>query len=354
MRKAITTIWVLSFSFLFISCDLVTSVLPGLAEEKELPDQIVFSSERVEYGAGIFRMDPDGTELTKLASILETEYPESIQYSEPSVSPDGDHIVFEELAYDSENENQYANIFTVNVDGTSKIKIAGNGEDYYYLPDWGPEESEIALTIFNFDEGESHIYMMNENGTDQVQVTNEGGWEPNWSPDGSRISFTDNRNGNDDIFTISPDGTELRQITESDSADYGANWSPGGERLVFVSERDGNPEIYSINKEGKELKQLTDNGELNYNPSFSPDGSEIAFTHYSDNSEKISSKNINTKVRNDRIWKGKMGKASKENTSNNYEIYKIDVEGGGQTNITVHESTDFDPEWAGVNKPEEE
>jgi Tol biopolymer transport system component len=59
------------------------------------------------------------------------------------------------------------------------------------------------------DDRNAQIYVIDADGTDLQQITDEGEnrW-PTWSPDGSRIAFV--RDGG--LYTMAPDGSDVREL----------------------------------------------------------------------------------------------------------------------------------------------
>ncbi|MCP4872949.1 MAG: hypothetical protein GY898_30015 [Proteobacteria bacterium] len=94
-------------------------------------------------------------------------------------------------------------------------------------------------------------------GTPAVFTDDAGGESaPKWSPDGAQVIFQSSRGGGSHVFVIDADGNNLVQIT-----DFGEErpcFSPDGEQFVFRTDRDGNGEIYIGDIDGTNLVQLTD------------------------------------------------------------------------------------------------
>lgn len=206
--------------------------LPG-ACWNEMTGKIVFASDR-EDREEIWTINVDGTNLFRV-----TYHTTLTDFIEPSFSPDGQWIVFEEIAVGDEDEQQ-GSIWKVRCDGTQLTRLTD-----------GPG-----------------------GGMDDRQ--------PNWSPAGEKILFQRRIPGSDDwnIYTMSSDGTDIQQVTTQLSSDTDASWSSDGLWIVYSSDYGGlsHPNIFVISSLGGDPIRVTD--EPNFEdgaPSWSPDGEWIVF-----------------------------------------------------------------------------
>jgi PKD repeat protein len=61
------------------------------------------------------------------------------------------------------------------------------------------------------------------------------------------IVFTSNRDGNNEIYIMNTNGSEPVNVTNNASNDRQATWSPDGSQVVFTSDRDdGTNDIYTL------------------------------------------------------------------------------------------------------------
>src|SRR6266702_3696133 len=149
----------------------------------------------------------------------------------------------------------------------------------------GPSSAPHAKIAFESDRagGATNIYMMNADGTEVVNLTNNPGFFPAWSPDGAKIAFESGRDGNQDIYVMNADGTGQVNLTHNLAIDESPAWSPDGTKIAFVSTRAGNFDVYVMNSDGSSVTRLTNNSGLS--PAWSPDGTKIAFASGGGNSE---------------------------------------------------------------------
>ncbi len=96
-------------------------------------------------------------------------------------------------------------IFKVRSDGTGPVQLTSEGVNSE--PAWAPDGSRIAFLHQVGSSGDSQIYVMNADGSNVVQRTNAGWYNPSppWSPDGTRIAFSSSRYGQYRIYVMRVD-----------------------------------------------------------------------------------------------------------------------------------------------------
>src|SRR5688500_7311098 len=106
------------------------------------------------------------------------------------------------IVYEEDNGIE-PEIFVMNADGTGQVNLINdpgtpdnvNDRD----PVWSPDGTKIAFSRAN--QGHMNVYVMNADGSGRVELTpgaasgnGETGIDPNWSPDGTRIVYSDSGN----------------------------------------------------------------------------------------------------------------------------------------------------------------
>ncbi|MBN1429769.1 MAG: PD40 domain-containing protein [Anaerolineae bacterium] len=209
----------------------------------------------------------------------------------PTWSPDGAQIAFASYSRDPEDSGGIG-IYRVNIDGTDLTRLADipRGLSPIKSLSWSPDGTLIAYAAEDYGDKAWELYVMAADGAEVTRLTDSVGndWEPVWSPDGTRIAFTSERSGKEDIYIIGADGTGPAQVTDHPGYDRNPIWSPDGSHLAFVSWRDGSFDIYVSNIEGSDLYRLTTNRDYDILPTWSPDGEWVAFVTRQDQGADIS------------------------------------------------------------------
>ena len=157
------------------------------------------------------------------------------QNRSPDWSPDGTRIAFTRSwfypATTYSPASDYANLIVVDPDGSNETELTVGNEFYDASPSISPDGQTIVFSRGHnpaYETGErADLYTIPIGGGIPAQLTNTPDYtegDPVWSPDGTKIAFTAGQTGNTDIYVMNADGTGREQLTTSLGADSGASW----------------------------------------------------------------------------------------------------------------------------------
>jgi len=211
-----------------------------------------------------------------------------------------------------------------------------------------------GMIAFNSNrDGNNEIYRLNSDSTNPINLTNNAASDTSasWSADGTKIAFNSDRDGNSEIYIMNADGTSQMRLTNNSASDANPAWSPDGTKIVFTSARDGNSEIYIMNADGSGQTNITNNPASQTNTNWSPDGTKIVYQ------TGITIRTINIDGTNDvLISAGNNPNWSPDGTKiafnhdfgggQGQEVYYINLDGTGLTQVTANAATNAVPAWS--------
>jgi TolB protein len=147
-------------------------------------------------------------------------------------------------------------------------------------PVWSPDGTRLAYATGGPGATESHLVVMNADGTHRVQVTSGSGVDrhPEWSSDGTRLVFQRGPTGfGGDIYVVDVETVATTRLTKGDAIDQQPTWSPDGRHIAYASNRGGSSDLWIMDADGSNPNQVITNRTDDWWPAWSPDGSQLAF-----------------------------------------------------------------------------
>ena len=275
----------------------------------------------------IYVMNSDGTGQTNLTRTM-------AGVGGGVWSPNGKKIAFSARSAGE----RYLDIYVINASRTGETNLTRTKASSEGAPSWSSDSNRIAYLRGSDPSGEIYndIYVMNSDGTSQtrlIEATDTKNFEvrfesPAWSPDGEKIAFMRTTSvdfvnsspssavpatGPSGLYVMRPDGTGLRKLSKEMPYAQSPLWSPEGKKIAFSGTGE---KKYVVNVGGTEPRELMPNVKDHISSySWSPNGKKIAFAavHY----------------------RGEL------------DIYVIDADGTGQTNLTGTKTIiEDEPSWS--------
>lgn len=287
---------------------------------------------------------PEGNFLFRLSNIFVRD-----QTSTPSLIPS-------KLVFTSDRDGN-SEIYTMDADGTNQTRLT-NSTFFDGGASWSSDGDNVVF--FTDRDGNAEIYSMSQDGSHQSNLSNNP-WDdtfPDWSPDMKKITFESIRDGNKEIYIMNANGNNQVRLTENQEDDYSPGWSPDGQKIAFTSVRNGNSEIFVMNADGSNQTNLSNNpAEENY-PLWSGDGKKIAFDSYRDGLWELYTMNIdgtdqtrltfNIGYNRYADWSpdGQKFVYVLNDGGNNYDLYIMNADGSNITPILRDTANAWEPKWS--------
>lgn len=238
-------------------------------------------------------------------------------------------IVFVKLDQDG-----FADIWVMDADGSNETNLTNTPGVHETDPAWSPDGATIAFTrpgpVSDGAGGLGDIWVMDADPStdDATNLTNTPEfpeYHPAWAPSGTQLVFVREIPGQiiseqPDLFVMDADGSNATNITQSDTSEIDPAWSPDGAKVAFAGVRDGGWEILTMGPDGQNEENLTGDGfdGTDRAPDWSPDGTKLVF----------------------------MKESQVGGCCEPWEIWAVNRDGSGDTNLTNHPSYDMGPSWS--------
>ncbi|HUF46410.1 MAG TPA: hypothetical protein VMM93_01280 [Vicinamibacterales bacterium] len=159
----------------------------------------------------------DGTDLRRLTTHDADDLA-------PAWTSDG-----ESLAFVSNRAGDGFDLFRINADGTGLTRLTEAGRDG--APQFSPDGSRLAFV----KAGDVHMLDLTSQAIVRLTSEPSAGAHPAWSPDSAQLAFVSSRNGRAEVFTMKADGTDQRPLVTMPAGDaVEPRWSPDGRHVAFV------------------------------------------------------------------------------------------------------------------------
>lgn len=189
----------------------------------------------------------------------------------PSLSLTGNRLAFIRSLTDT---NLWKAALSSSGVGPPSRIIASTKEDAE--PSLSPDGQRIVFSSER--SGSFEIYLANSDGSNQVQLTSLKAPDTGaarWSPDGKLIAFDSRYEGHSDIFVISVDGGTPRRLTSGPNENETPSWSHDGHWIYYTVEDSGTYQIWKVPAAGGPPSQITTKGGLF--PVEAPDGRSLYY-----------------------------------------------------------------------------
>lgn len=242
-----------------------------------VPEQIVFWSNK-DHGAGeLYTGDIVNNQLINTKRLTNNVTNDA----QPAWSPNGKTIAF----VSNSDLKQYLGIWTMDSDGTNKIKITSDAISAL-TPVWC-SDNKIYFEFVDYNLGKTGIASIKADGTEFTKLIEEPflgviTGNPSYSSSGLEIAFDTSKTGNSEIDVVNSDGSNRRHLTNNPNEDAQPRWSPDN-KIYFITDRDtpgtGEFNLYSMNPDGTGVQRLTDFPGEELDLSLSSDLTRCLLTH---------------------------------------------------------------------------
>ena len=119
-------------------------------------------------------------------------------------------------------------------------------QEPYYYPSLSPDESRVAVSLFNGSQGTANIWILDTKRGTKSRLTFGSGTQlaSQWSRDSKTIYYTSDTTGGRHIFSRAADGSGTEQVLLSSpeaSSEFLDNVSPDGKYLVYARQLANDP-----------------------------------------------------------------------------------------------------------------
>ena len=176
-----------------------------------------------------------------------------------------------------------SDVWIMDWDGTNQVQLTNDGVQNLQ-PALSPDGTKIIYGArYN---NELTLWVMDVDGSDKTELTQilSDSQAVHWSPDGSQIAYANASQHFWEVWVAYPDGSAAVRLTTHDGAAAMPHWAPDMQQLVYeVESSTRSYDVYTTTVTGSSHQLITSaigSGFSNHWPAWSPDGTEIATIHF--------------------------------------------------------------------------
>lgn len=228
-------------------------------------------------------------------------------------------VLLDDAVLSAEDRDYNLSVDPLNQASQTNISLVSANDTY---ANWSNDGKNLVMTS-NRESTNYEIYVMDMFGINATRITTstENNVTPAWSPNGYKIAFARELPGggipyNPTLHIMNTDGTDLVNMGVAGKTPI---WSPDGSMIVFErADMAGGSVLYIMYADGTDVRPLlpyfSETGF--YEPTWSPDNKQVAYRGY-------------------------------DSFTNKYQIYKINVDGTGETKLTTSSvESSYSPNWS--------
>jgi TolB protein len=261
------------------------------------------------------------------------------------------------------NRNKKQYFTTINIETGEYLELFS--ESFADPFSWSPDGKEIVYSIQSGRDSE--IYRIRIDGTEKTLLTQDG-YHPVWSHDGKRIAFFGHGEGSWALYVMDDMGNNIDAVDPRTVYDSYPEWSNDDSKILYLYSYDASIiNIMMVESNGESDPILISNYDnIIGDPHISPDGNEVVFMSNKSGDTQIYVINIDgtgiTQLTTSKygnvfpVWSPDgneilfmSNRNKKECTISNdcgMELYKMDKDGNNQKRLTENKFVDFYPTWS--------
>jgi DNA-binding winged helix-turn-helix (wHTH) protein/sugar lactone lactonase YvrE len=222
--------------------------------------RMVFMSNRG-GGMDLWVSEANGTNARQITTLGTT--------GTPRWSPDGKLV-----AFDARINDTGAILVTSAEGGQPRITVIGKGNNA--VPSWSHDGKHIYYASER--SGRYEVWRVGADGSENLQITGQGGFAPLESPDGKTIYYAKTQFDRPEIWSVPVQGGEEKLVSRELRPGTWGSWVLTANGIYFVEEGPGNVAALSyFDLHNQQLRQLTLLGRFPFWLAVSPDEKTAAF-----------------------------------------------------------------------------